>query len=576
MHSETITIQSPPDTRRAAAFTVEVTWPRRFYVLRGASPTEVMPEKNRAIATKSSTFPAGGGDVSSAGEQCDHSQGIPMTSPRGRKTARPDCWTTHSYCRKIQGSVLVFCLYIYRNCVPAIDTSSSVLVTAWTSESFVEQRTINCERAKIQGQVYHQNGSLLPMPENAPKCLQIYFLCDEEIEVNLLIGGEQFEQRDIRIIRRNNTGQTIQDTHRSYNALLYSIIFWEGEDGYNFKRLNNVRRDQLYSHCMLLSWRVRFLVMFHSEKEMMDIISNINKEIQQKVLKKGGSTFAGIIKTAGVAHFHVTPRSACEVCGLGLPQVGEQNLAGRPHLLDRCSIYVLGSRTTLLERNWFSGDGSFFPQQETERMTQKHVRNSGRKFPSSENSLTLSEIQTPNIRRSASLMHRCLLGPEGNGKPPSLGRKPRFQQAFGLSIVLKQRVGTTNGMQFKWKFKLHSRQSRLCASHTPGEGSCGGPAQQQPTYGCKPPAVPSPTIHSRSNIGSFGQGVDDQETHPEGILTRGTACPWVEGLLVQAAIFHIRRRPCTTTSPLLGIRRTRRSRSEPVVGVLPVGCKVEL
>ncbi|KAJ8895342.1 hypothetical protein PR048_000673 [Dryococelus australis] len=77
------------------------------------------------------------------------------------------------------------------------------------------------------------------------------------------------------------------------------------------------------------------------------------------------------------------------------------------------------------------------------------------------------------------------------------------------------------------------------------EGSCGGPAQQH------------------SNIGSFGQGVDDQKTHPEVTSTQGTACPWVAGLLVlipiQADIIYVRSRTRTTTYPLHGIRRTRRS-----------------
>ncbi|KAJ8891898.1 hypothetical protein PR048_004454 [Dryococelus australis] len=50
---------------------------------------------------------------------------------------------------------------------------------------------------------------------------------------------------------------------------------------------------------------------------------------------------------------------------------------------------------------------------------------------------------------------------------------------------------------------------------------------------------------------TFGQGVDDQKTHPEVTSTRGTTCPWVAGLLVlipiQAAIIHVRRRTRTTT-----------------------------
>lgn len=59
-------------------------------------------------------------------------------------------------------------------------------------------------------------------------------------EVGIVMVGEVFERRDVRIMRRNNTLQTIQDTHRSYDALQYPLIFWEGEDGFhiNIKQRN--------------------------------------------------------------------------------------------------------------------------------------------------------------------------------------------------------------------------------------------------------------------------------------------------------------------------------------------------
>lgn len=166
---------------------------------------------------------------------------------------------------------------------------------------------------KIQGQVYHNIGSLLPMPTETPKFLQIYFVGDAEEqvdvrcaynrieriqqreivstlqtfltennqlirlfkqvsdrlendsymivikadkvpvgeharrfnaptvnEVGIVMVGDAFENRDIRIMRRNNSLQVIQDTHRSYDALQYPLIFWEGEDGYhiNIKQRN--------------------------------------------------------------------------------------------------------------------------------------------------------------------------------------------------------------------------------------------------------------------------------------------------------------------------------------------------
>ena len=59
-------------------------------------------------------------------------------------------------------------------------------------------------------------------------------------EVAVVMAGDPCERRDIRIQRRDNTMQIIQDNHRSYDALQYPLIFWEGEDGYhlNIKQRN--------------------------------------------------------------------------------------------------------------------------------------------------------------------------------------------------------------------------------------------------------------------------------------------------------------------------------------------------
>lgn len=45
------------------------------------------------------------------------------------------------------------------------------------------------------------------------------------------MAGDPCERRDIRIQRRYNTMQIIQDKHRFYNTLQYPLIFLE-EDGY--------------------------------------------------------------------------------------------------------------------------------------------------------------------------------------------------------------------------------------------------------------------------------------------------------------------------------------------------------
>ena len=157
---------------------------------------------------------------------------------------------------------------------------------------------------KVQGQVYHRVGSLLPLPNEDHRFLQIYFMGNEQKEANqrcntihglrpdivlesqrmlhqhnnyvqmfkitlqrmpsekyrvliradkkpigqhagrfnepmtnevaVVIVSNEFGRRDIILEKRNNQPQRISETHRSYDALQYPLIFWEGEDGYHF------------------------------------------------------------------------------------------------------------------------------------------------------------------------------------------------------------------------------------------------------------------------------------------------------------------------------------------------------
>ncbi|XP_044598377.1 uncharacterized protein LOC123274709 [Cotesia glomerata] len=174
---------------------------------------------------------------------------------------------------------------------------------------------------KIRGQVYHKMGSLLPMPNEPHKFLQIYFMggedsgsalanrvnarCDyknldslyarrivSELDALLnehnellkifkshmhqlqsdnhaivinpdktpagkhirrfnapvvddvaeIMVGDCTATREIVIRKRNNNLQFIADTHRSYDALQYPLIFWKGQDGYciNIKQRDRV------------------------------------------------------------------------------------------------------------------------------------------------------------------------------------------------------------------------------------------------------------------------------------------------------------------------------------------------
>ncbi|XP_066428603.1 uncharacterized protein [Eleutherodactylus coqui] len=157
---------------------------------------------------------------------------------------------------------------------------------------------------KVQGQIYHLAGSLLPLLHLGHKFLQIYFIgtTDEQVdqrcrvntstnreivaalqnlfeqhnqlvqlfrtalermpaddyvvvvradktpvgqherqynaptinEVAIVIVGEEFNLHDIVLHRRDGHLHRVSETHRSYDALQYPILFWQGEDGYHF------------------------------------------------------------------------------------------------------------------------------------------------------------------------------------------------------------------------------------------------------------------------------------------------------------------------------------------------------
>ncbi|GFW83292.1 helitron_like_N domain-containing protein [Trichonephila clavipes] len=66
-------------------------------------------------------------------------------------------------------------------------------------------------------------------------------------EVAVVMTGDLTEGRDICVQRRDNTVQTIQDNHRSYDVLQYPLIFWEGEYGFhlNIKQRNSTTGEEL-------------------------------------------------------------------------------------------------------------------------------------------------------------------------------------------------------------------------------------------------------------------------------------------------------------------------------------------
>lgn len=185
--------------------------------------------------------------------------------------------------------------------------NSSFQMTSFGATKIVRERSF-MPTFKIQGQIYHQIGSLLPHFGEDSKFMQIYFMGNNEDEIDkrnsisngtrreiivilqklfhirnhlvrlfktsldrmptddyqiiiradktpsgehkrrfnapmlnevaiVMVGAGEGDRRDIVINRRDETLNRIAETHRSYDALQYPIIFWQGEDGYNFNEM---------------------------------------------------------------------------------------------------------------------------------------------------------------------------------------------------------------------------------------------------------------------------------------------------------------------------------------------------
>ena len=190
--------------------------------------------------------------------------------------------------------------------------SSFQMTSFGTSAPLQQQQFIST--FKIQGQIYHRGGSLLPLPNEEAQFLQIYFLGNEEAEIKrrcsiipgtnnkliqslqrmfhkynhyirtfktaldknihddmkiiikadrkpiqghtgvfnfptvnevaIIIANNNFVKRDIVLELRSNELQRIMETHISYDALQYPLMFPRGEDGYTIN-INQVEPGTL-------------------------------------------------------------------------------------------------------------------------------------------------------------------------------------------------------------------------------------------------------------------------------------------------------------------------------------------
>lgn len=173
------------------------------------------------------------------------------------------------------------------------------------------------------GQIYHRIGSILPNDQGDCKFLQVYFIGDNDQELNqrcinnkdtnrtiinnlqsffhannhlvklfqyalekmpkneckivlkadkiptndhkkrfslptiddiaiIMVEGEK-NSRDIILTKRDHDLRRISETHKSYDALQYPILFWQGNDGYHFKILQNNSTKKVNSNQFLIT-----------------------------------------------------------------------------------------------------------------------------------------------------------------------------------------------------------------------------------------------------------------------------------------------------------------------------------
>jgi hypothetical protein len=70
-----------------------------------------------------------------------------------------------------------------------------------------------------------------------------------------IMVGDRTGLREIVIRRRNNNLDFIADTHRSYDALQYPLMFWKGQEGYciNIKQRHPLSGTSFIIRCICLN-----------------------------------------------------------------------------------------------------------------------------------------------------------------------------------------------------------------------------------------------------------------------------------------------------------------------------------
>ncbi|GFT82872.1 helitron_like_N domain-containing protein [Nephila pilipes] len=106
-----------------------------------------------------------------------------------------------------------------------------------------------------------------------------------------IMVGDRTGAREIVIRRRNSNLQFIADTHRSYDALQYPLIFWKGQDGYSIN-INEIPYQELDEQIKQTQFFTaglshKLTMEGNEQSNCQEIISMLNHEISLLMDKNG-------------------------------------------------------------------------------------------------------------------------------------------------------------------------------------------------------------------------------------------------------------------------------------------------
>ncbi|XP_046868470.1 uncharacterized protein LOC124460918 [Drosophila willistoni] len=162
-------------------------------------------------------------------------------------------------------------------------------------ENFLEDHNQLIQLIKrVSPRLQNDNYQIVIKPDKAPLGKHAgRFNAPTVDEVAVIMVGDPVDKRSIKITRRDNTVGSISDLHRSYDALQYPLIFWQGQDEYHLTikqydpntgdyRNNKVSSMNYYAHRIMVrqhqdNYILRYRQLFH--QYIVDMYAKVESEL---------------------------------------------------------------------------------------------------------------------------------------------------------------------------------------------------------------------------------------------------------------------------------------------------------